>query len=77
MTVKYGHEFCGTWTREWRLWKRQEANVEVNYRPIPSSKRVPHNKKLAIVRKKTNDQMVVGSRWEPDTKADWRTDRWS
>jgi hypothetical protein len=27
-TVKYGHEFCGTWTREQLLWLGPEAIVQ-------------------------------------------------
>jgi hypothetical protein len=60
-TVKYGHEFCGTWTQEWLLWQGLEAIVQVNYRPVLSSERVPHIKKPAIVRQKTK----IWS-WAPD-----------
>jgi hypothetical protein len=51
-TVKYGHEFCGTSTQESLLWQGPEAIVQVNYRTILLSERVPHFKKPAIVRKK-------------------------
>jgi hypothetical protein len=66
-TVKYGREFCGTSTEEWLLWQGLEAIVQVNYRPILSSERVPHIKKPAIVRQNKKN-LVMGSRWEPDTK---------
>jgi hypothetical protein len=49
-TAKYGREFCGTSTQELQ---GPEAIVQVNYRPILSSERVPHIKKLAIVKEKT------------------------
>jgi hypothetical protein len=52
-TVKYGREFWGTSTQEWQLWQGLEAIVQVNYRPIHSSERVPHIKKPTIVRQKT------------------------
>jgi hypothetical protein len=52
-TVKYGREFCGTWTRESLLWQGPEAIIQVNYRPILSPERVTHIKKPAIVRQKT------------------------
>jgi hypothetical protein len=51
--VKYGREFCRTWTREWLLWQGPEAIVRLNYRPILSSERASHVKKPAIVRQKT------------------------
>jgi hypothetical protein len=51
-TVKYGREFCGTSTQDSLLWQGPEAIVQVNYRPILSSERVPHIKKPAIVRQK-------------------------
>jgi hypothetical protein len=43
--------------------------VHINYRPILSSKRVPHIKKSAIIRQKTKN-LVVSFRWEPGTKTD-------
>jgi hypothetical protein len=61
MKVKYGHEFCGTSTQEWLLWKGPEAIVQVNYRAILSSERVPHYNKTAIVRE-INE---IWS-WDPD-----------
>jgi hypothetical protein len=59
--VKYGREFCGTWTREWLLWQGPEAIVPVNYRLVLSSERAPHIKKPAIVRQKTKIWL-----WTPD-----------
>jgi hypothetical protein len=47
-TVKHGLEFCGTSIREWLLWHCPEAIVQVNYRPILSSERMPHIKKPTI-----------------------------
>jgi hypothetical protein len=41
--------------------------MRVNYRPILSSERAFHMKKPVIVRKRN---LVMGSRWEPDTKTD-------
>jgi predicted alpha/beta-fold hydrolase len=48
---------------------RYRNNCTVNYRPVLSSKRLPHIKKPTIVRKKTKN-LVMGCRWEPDTKTD-------
>jgi hypothetical protein len=66
-TVKYGCEFCGTSTQESLLWQGPEAIVQVNYRPILSSKRVPHFKKPAIRQKE--------KKYGHDTKTGWPTDR--
>jgi hypothetical protein len=52
---------CGTSTQEWLLWQGPEANVQVNYRPILSSERVPHTKKPEIIRQKTKIWA-----WAPD-----------
>jgi hypothetical protein len=41
-TVKYGREFCGTWTRP-------ISNCTVNYRPVLLSERALQNYKPAIV----------------------------
>jgi hypothetical protein len=60
-TVKYGREFCWTSTRERLFWQGPEAIVQVNYRPVFSSEKVPHIKKPAIVRQKTK----IWS-WAPD-----------
>jgi hypothetical protein len=54
-------ELCGTWTPEWLLWQGPEAIVQVNYRPILSSKKVPHIKKPAVIRQKTKIWQ-----WAPD-----------
>jgi hypothetical protein len=43
-TVRCGHEVCGTSTGEW------QQIVRVNYRPVLSSEREPHNMKTANVR---------------------------
>jgi hypothetical protein len=51
-TIKYS-EFCGTSTQESVLWQGPEAILQVNYRPVLSSERMPHIKKPAIVRQKT------------------------
>jgi hypothetical protein len=51
--VKYGLEFCRIFTQEWLLWQGPEAIVQLNFRPILSSERVPHVKKPAIVKQKT------------------------
>jgi hypothetical protein len=59
--VKYGREFCGTSTQELLLWQGPEAIVQVNYRPILSSERVPHIKKPAIVK----EIKEIWS-WDPD-----------
>jgi hypothetical protein len=48
-TVKYGREFCGTSTEELLLWQGPEAIVQLNYRPVLSSERVPQNNKAATV----------------------------
>jgi hypothetical protein len=63
-TVKYGREFCGTSTEEWLLWQGLEAIVQVNYRPILSSEKVPHIKKPVIVRqkKKSGHGLQMGAR---------------
>jgi hypothetical protein len=39
-----------------------------------SSESMPHIKKLSAVRQKAKN-LAMGSRWEPDTKTDWPTDR--
>jgi hypothetical protein len=52
-TVKYGSEFCGTSTQESLLWQGPEEIVQVNYRPILKSERVPHIKKPASAGQKT------------------------
>jgi hypothetical protein len=51
--VKYGHEFCGTWTRQWLLQQGSEAIIWGNYRSILSSERAPRIKKPVIVRQET------------------------
>jgi hypothetical protein len=43
-TVRCGHEFCGTWTGEW------QRILRVNYGPVLSSRREPHNMETADVR---------------------------
>jgi hypothetical protein len=61
MRIKYGREFYGTSTQKWLRWKGPKAIVQVNYRPILSSKRVPDIKKPAIVR----EIKEIWS-WDPD-----------
>jgi hypothetical protein len=73
-TIKYGLVFWRTWFRQWLLWQGSEQIVRVNYRRVLSSERAPDVKKTVTVRQKKNI-LVIGSRWEPDTKRDWRTDR--
>jgi hypothetical protein len=51
-TVKYGRDFCGTWTRDLLLWQSPEAILQVNYRPILSSERVLSIKNPTILRQK-------------------------
>jgi hypothetical protein len=62
--VKYGREFSGTSTQERLLWQGLEAIVQVNYKRILSSERVPHIKKPAIVRqkKKSGHGLQMGAR---------------
>jgi hypothetical protein len=64
-TVKYAHEFCRTSTQESLLWQGPEAIVQVNYRPILSSERAPHQETRNRQTEKKN--LVLGSRSEPDT----------
>jgi hypothetical protein len=47
-TVKYGLEFCGTWTQEWLRWRGPPAVV--NDRPVQLLERVPHMNKPTTVR---------------------------
>jgi hypothetical protein len=49
-TIKYGLESRRTHTRAGLRWRGPAAILQVNYRPIFSSERVPHIKKPAIVR---------------------------
>jgi hypothetical protein len=49
-TVKYGHEFCGTWTQRVTALARPRSNCTVNYRPVLSSERAHHIKKPTTVR---------------------------
>jgi hypothetical protein len=59
-TVKYGRGFCGTSTQQ-----GPEATVQINDRPILSSKRVPHIRKPAAIRQNTKN-LIMDFRWEPD-----------
>jgi hypothetical protein len=68
MLVKYCREFCRARTRERLLWQGPEAIVRVNYRFILSSEWLPQLKEPEIVKRENN--MVMGSRWEPDTTID-------
>jgi hypothetical protein len=70
-TVKYGHEFCGTWTGKWLLCQGPEAIVWVNYRPVLSSNRESHIKKPAIVRQKTKIWSLAKGAWHQARLADW------
>jgi hypothetical protein len=45
--LKYGHESCGTQTRERKRWSGSAANV--NYRPYLSSERAFHVNKPSTV----------------------------
>jgi hypothetical protein len=47
VTVKYGHESHGTWTREWLCWRGPAAVL--NNRLVFSSERAPHINKPATV----------------------------
>jgi hypothetical protein len=60
-TVKYGRELCGILTQERLLWQVPEATVQVNYRPMLSSERVPLIKISAIIR----EIKEIWS-WDPD-----------
>jgi hypothetical protein len=62
-TVKYGLEFCGPSTQESLLWQGQQAILQVNYRSILSSERVPHIKKPAIVRE------IFKTDWPTDSRS--------
>jgi hypothetical protein len=54
-TVKYGREFCGTWTGEW------QQIVRENYRPVLSSERAPH--KHTTVDVNNNKHLGMRIRW--------------
>jgi hypothetical protein len=50
-----------------------EAQSTVNYGPILSSKRVPHNKinpQLKIISIEEKGKLVMGPRWWPDIRTD-------
>jgi hypothetical protein len=70
--IKYGHEFCGSWTREWLLWQGPEAIIQVNYRPILWSERVTKswNPQLSDGGGKSGHKFQIGAR-NQDTLADW------
>jgi hypothetical protein len=70
-TVKYGREFCWTWTRESLLWQDPEAIERVNYRPILSSMRSPHIKKPAVFRQEKNCCGLQMGAWHQNRLADW------
>jgi hypothetical protein len=73
--LKYGCEFCGTWTREWLLWQGPEAIIQVNYRPILWSERVTKswNPQLSVRKEKSGHNFQMGARHQ-DTLADWPSD---
>jgi hypothetical protein len=74
-TVRYGLESCGTWIQEWQCWHCPVAILWVNYRPVLSSERAPHMKKQVHVRLKDMQNLVMGPKGWPNTKAYWPTDR--
>jgi hypothetical protein len=55
------------------IWVLRNLDPKVNYRPILSSERALHSKSPVTV-KTENKNLVMGSRWEPDTETDWPTD---
>jgi hypothetical protein len=48
-----------------------------NYRPDFSSERAPHITKCVKIIKEIRKKLVAGTKWVPDTKTDWPTDRQS
>jgi hypothetical protein len=75
-TVIYGCEFYGTSNQEWLLWQGPEAIVQVNYRPILSSKRALQNNKPTTVWGKFQGERKIDrwsqmGVWYQDRLADW------
>jgi hypothetical protein len=70
-TVKYGHEYRGTRTREWLRWRGPTAIV--NNRPVISSERASYINKLATLWQKSESGPGPpdgGARYQ-DTLGDW------
>jgi hypothetical protein len=69
-TVKYGHEYQGTRTRKWLLWRGPAAIV--NDRPVLSSERAPQINKPATVWQsyKPGRKPQMGALFQ-DRLADW------
>jgi hypothetical protein len=64
-TVKYGHEYQGTRTRERLRWQGPAAHTKD--RLALSSERAPHGNKSVTV-KQQKKYLVMSSRWGLDTK---------